>query len=148
MRDGRRMEPATLGGCQCGAVAYTIDAGPAKSTVCHCRMCQRATGNAFAPLFEVMTTAINWQGTPAIYASSDQVERGFCGQCGTPLFYRGAARDTTELMTGTLNSAFDYCPIANHGVESRQAWLATLLSLPDRVTFGEPITSRQTPEAP
>jgi hypothetical protein len=148
MRDGWKEEPATSGGCQCGAVRYGIDAGPAKSTVCHCRMCQRATGNAFAPLFEVMTSAVHWQGTPATWASSDQVERGFCAACGTPLFYRGTHRDTTEVMTGTLAPGFAYRPIANHGVESRQDWLATLPTLPDRVTYGEQVTSRQSPEGP
>ncbi|MGL5010646.1 MAG: GFA family protein [Paracoccaceae bacterium] len=149
MRDGWKQEPAVTGGCQCGAVRYAIAAGPAKSTVCHCRMCQRATGNAFAPLFEVMTTAIRWTGTPATWPSSDQVERGFCGTCGTPLFYRGHSRDTTEIMSGTLTPRFDYRPIANHGTESRVGWLATLSGLPDRATFfsaGEVISSRQAPE--
>jgi hypothetical protein len=151
VRLGWKLEPATSGGCQCGAVCCAIDAGPAKSTVCHCRMCQRATGNAFAPLFEVMTTAITWHGTPATWASSDQVERGFCSTCGTPLFYRGIARDTTEIMVGTLTPDFVYQPIANHGVEARMAWLGTLHTLPDRETFfapGEVITSRQCVEQP
>lgn len=151
MRSGWKDEPATFGGCQCGAVRYAIDAGPAKSTVCHCRMCQRATGNAFAPLIEVMTTAIRWHGTPATWASSDQVERGFCGTCGTPLFYRGIARDTTEIMVGTLDANFAYRPNANHGVEARMAWLGTLHHLPDRETFvapGEMIASRQSAERP
>jgi hypothetical protein len=151
VRPGWKMEPATFGGCQCSAVRYAIDAGPAKSTVCHCRMCQRATGNAFAPLFEVISTAISWEGAPATWASSDQVERGFCRICGTPLFYRGIARDTTEIMVGTLTPNFAYRPIANHGVEARMAWLGTLHTLPDRETFlapGEVITSRQGPEQP
>jgi hypothetical protein len=150
MRDGWRMEPGVTGGCQCGAVRYAIAAGPAKSTVCHCRMCQRATGNAFAPLFEVMNDALTWQGSPATWASSDECERGFCATCGTPLFYRGVHRDTTEIMVGTL-AAHDYRPIANHGTESRMDWLVNLAHLPDRVTFldpGQTITSRQSPEFP
>jgi hypothetical protein len=151
MRDGWKAEPATSGGCQCGAVRYTIDAGPAKSTVCHCRMCQRATGNAFAPLFEVMASAVRWTDTPATWASSKECARGFCAICGTPLFYRGIARDTVEFMAGTLQPGFTYRPIANHGVESRMGWLGTLHSLDDRETFfapGDTITSRQAPEGP
>ncbi len=149
MRDGWKAEPATHGGCQCGALRYSVAAGPAKSTVCHCRMCQRATGNAFAPLLEVMTTAISWTGLPATWASSREVERGFCATCGTPLFYRGLRRDTTELMAGTLSPDFTYRPVANHGVESRMAWLADLHTLPDRQTFfspGQTITPLQAPE--
>jgi hypothetical protein len=150
MRDGWKMERSVTGGCQCGAVRYAIAAGPAKSTVCHCRMCQRATGNAFAPLFEVMADALTWQGMPATWASSDACERGFCAICGTPLFYRGIQRDTVEIMAGTM-TAHDYQPIANHGTESRAAWLSHLNTLPDRATFfdpGETITSRQSSELP
>ncbi len=150
MRRGWRGEPGASGGCQCGAVRYALAAGPMKSTVCHCRMCQRATGNAFAPLLEVMTGAITWTGAvPATWASSEEVERGFCGTCGTPIFYRGVRRDTTEFMAGTLAPGFVYRPSANHGVEARQSWLDDLPQLPMRETFfapGETITSRQFPE--
>jgi hypothetical protein len=149
MRPGWRDEPEVTGSCQCGAVRYVIAAGPAKSTVCHCRMCQRAAGNAFAPLYEVMTGAIRWHGTPATWASSDEVERGFCGTCGTPMFYRGLRRDTTEVMAGTLAPGFDYRPVANHGVEARKVWLDMLGGLPMKETFfapGESIHSHQSPE--
>jgi hypothetical protein len=35
------------GGCQCGAVRYALGEQP-ESTVCHCRMCQKAVGGPFA----------------------------------------------------------------------------------------------------
>lgn len=38
------------GGCQCGAVRYEISGGLGRASICHCRMCQKALGNAFAPL--------------------------------------------------------------------------------------------------
>jgi hypothetical protein len=135
MRDGWRQEPEVTGACQCGAVRFTIAAGPAKSTVCHCRMCQRAAGNAFAPLLEVMHDAVTWHGAPAVWASSNLAKRGFCATCGTPVFYRGIGRDTVELMAGTLDPAFRYDPIANHGVEARVGWLAGLGEKVDRETF-------------
>jgi hypothetical protein len=149
MREGWREEPEVTGGCQCGRVRYTVAAGPAKATVCHCRMCQRATGNAFAPLLEVMTSAVAWECEPAVWASSTLAERGFCATCGTPVFYRGIGRDTTEFMAGTLDPAFAYRPIANHGVESRVDWLAGLAALRDRETFlaeGATLVSHQVPE--
>jgi hypothetical protein len=36
------------GGCQCGAVRYEIQGALEDKHVCHCRMCQRATGGLFA----------------------------------------------------------------------------------------------------
>jgi len=149
MRPGWKEEPAVTGGCQCGAVRFAVANGPAKATVCHCRMCQRATGNAFAPLLEVVSAAVTWTGTPAVWASSNVAERGFCAACGTPLFYRAIGEDTVELMAGALNPGFAYRPIANHGVESRVDWLAGLAHLPDRVTPADSVAairSRQNPE--
>ncbi|MGG2476082.1 GFA family protein, partial [Rhizobium sp. BR5] len=37
-------------GCQCGAVRYRIEGGLRYPHLCHCRMCQKASGNYFMPL--------------------------------------------------------------------------------------------------
>ena len=48
---GRRArKPVATGGCQCGAVRYAFYAPLENAHVCHCRMCQRATGGVFAAL--------------------------------------------------------------------------------------------------
>ena len=44
-------EPLAMsGGCQCGAVRFRVTSF-GRSSVCHCRMCQKATGGLFAALF-------------------------------------------------------------------------------------------------
>jgi hypothetical protein len=134
------------GRCQCGACRFAVTAGPAQVTVCHCRMCQRATGNAFAPLLEVCEARVSWTGTPATWASSSIAERGFCATCGSPLFYRRPGGGTIEFMAGSLDRPDLYDPAWNHGVESRLPWLARLGDLPDRETFlaaGETVLSHQ-----
>jgi len=35
------------GGCACGAVRYRVKNAPFRTSVCHCRNCQRRTGSAF-----------------------------------------------------------------------------------------------------
>lgn len=135
-----------LGACQCGAVRFAVSPGPARQTVCHCRMCQRATGNAFAPLIEVEDTRISWTGYAKTYRSSNVAERGFCDECGTPIFYRGFGRGTTEFMVGTIDTPIDYTPIANHGSESRLAWVFGLAAVAEKETFfseGETVVSHQ-----
>lgn len=145
MQRGWHIQPEVHGGCQCGAVRYRIGPGPAKAVVCHCRMCQRATGNAFAPLLEVASARIVWQGSPAEWASSDIAVRGFCPTCGTPLYYRG--KDSTEIMAGTLAPGCAFHPSENIAVESRQPWLADLAHLPQIATPADYLVrSRQAPE--
>lgn len=128
--------PATTGACQCGAVRFAISAGPALASLCHCRMCQRASGNAFVPLYEVPAARITWAGArPAEWASSNISQRGFCARCGTPLYLR--TDDTFEIMAGCLSPGFPFRPTQQAGMESRKSWLDTLPDLPAHTTRPE-----------
>jgi hypothetical protein len=73
------------GGCQCGAVRFVAERLGA-SSICHCRMCQKATGGFFGPYVDVQ--GFDWtRGAPKYFASSQAVRRGFCEACGTPLTF-------------------------------------------------------------
>ena len=86
------------GGCQCGAVRYHVTAMMDNAHVCHCRMCQKAVGGPFASLAAAPRAALTWtRGTPAVFHSSAQVARGFCRDCGTPLFYDYLGGKTVNL---------------------------------------------------
>jgi len=37
------------------------------------------------------------------YRSSDFAERGFCGECGSSLFWSAADRDTISIMAGSID---------------------------------------------
>ncbi|MEM9062612.1 MAG: GFA family protein [Pseudomonadota bacterium] len=122
------------GGCQCGAVRYRAALPLGRSSICHCRMCQRAVGNAFAPL--VVAKDVAWNGTPATWASSNIAERGFCAECGTPLFLRDfdAPARECEIMIATLDDP-EIAPPQHHvGIESRIDWLKIADGLPEYVT--------------
>jgi hypothetical protein len=135
------------GGCQCGAVRYRVTQPLGTSSICHCRMCQRAAGNVFAAL--VSARGVVWQGTPGRWASSDIAERGFCRDCGTPLFIADIGSDEIELMIGTLDDPGLAPPEHHYGVESRVAWLKLADGLPGYATGGRPgetlptVTSKQ-----
>ena len=80
-------EPIT-GGCQCGAVRYRAETELTNPHLCHCRMCQKAAGNYFMPLAGAPRERIVVpRGEPGWFHSSDIVRRGFCRDCGTPLFF-------------------------------------------------------------
>lgn len=98
------MEQTTdiTGGCQCGAVRYLIGS-LGQSSVCHCRMCQRAFGAFYAPL--VVAIDLEWtSGSRRLYNSSNISQRGFCGDCGTPLSFENFDDDDVEIATGSLDN--------------------------------------------
>lgn len=76
------------GGCQCGAVRFRLEGKLGDASVCHCRMCQKASGNFYLPLVSVRGAKLIWtRGERTRFQSSNHVWRGFCGNCGTPLTY-------------------------------------------------------------
>jgi hypothetical protein len=102
------------------------------SHICHCRMCQKAVGNFFAALVGAPNDELVWtRGAPAVFASSDLAERGFCAQCGTPLFYRSIGGTRTGLTTGSLDDPSVAPPHVQVGMEGRYAFMDGLLYLPD-----------------
>ena len=119
------------GGCQCGAVRYALSAPPRGSSICHCRMCQKAGGAPFMAFTGVRQEhfALS-RGAPAIYRSSEIAERGFCAVCGTPLTYRLIGRNHISVTIGSLDSPADVAPMEQIGVESALPWFAGLAALP------------------
>ena len=126
------------GGCQCGAVRIVASEAPVRISVCHCRMCQRATGGLHAPLAEFAPGTLRIEGEPTSWASSNVSERGFCPRCGTPLFLRDLADGTTEVMLGAMADPVALAPTYQYGVESRMPWLAAMTDLPGYETGAGP----------
>lgn len=128
----KRIATTVTGGCQCGAVRYRSTAILDNAHICHCRMCQKAVGNFFAALVGAPNDALMWtRGTPATFASSDLAERGFCADCGTPLFYRSIGGARTGLTIGSLDDPTLAPPHVQVGMEGRYAFMDGLLHLPD-----------------
>ena len=93
------------GGCQCGALRYEWQEKPTHSSVCYCRMCQKASGQPFMGLTGGKIEHLRWtHGTPSVFKSSNMAERGFCRECGTPLTYKF---DGTGNISVTINSLDD-----------------------------------------
>jgi hypothetical protein len=119
------------GGCQCGAVRYALTAAPSDSSICHCRMCQKAVGGPFAALATVRRAHLTWtRGEPARFASSSLATRGFCAACGTPLTYEGVSADQIAVTTCSLDNPLAAPPARAYGIEGRVAWLDSIGALP------------------
>jgi hypothetical protein len=129
-------KPVATGGCQCGAVRYAFYAPLENAHVCHCRMCQRASGGVFAALAGGKPENFAWtHGTPAFFASSNLAQRGFCEKCGTPLSYKydaPAARMYTTI--GSLDRPGDVELVKQYGIESRLPWVKFCENVPEERT--------------
>ena len=132
------LDITVTGGCQCGAVRYHASAMVDNAHICHCRMCQKAVGNLFAALVAAPRDALTWtRGTPAVFKSSDQVARGFCADCGTPLFYEYLEGSRINLTMGSLDNPGQFPPHEQFGIEARVGWFGGLSMLHDAGTTEE-----------
>lgn len=120
------------GGCLCGKIRYEISGVEIGNTVCHCVDCRRASGAPFFGWMSVAREAFRLvAGAPKIYASSAQVERGFCADCGTPLVYRHTAfADEIDVATGTLDEPGKAVPDHHTWVSQRLVWIGLADGLP------------------
>ena len=58
------------GGCQCGRVRYAAEVADDEAYLCHCRMCQCATGGVSVAYKNVARADLAWEHEPDWYASS------------------------------------------------------------------------------
>jgi hypothetical protein len=124
------------GGCQCGAVRYALYAAPTEIGVCHCRMCQKASGGPFGVFAVVNSGDFAWtRGRPASWQSSSRACRDFCATCGTPLAFRPLDRNAIDVMAGSLDEPEKAAPSHEVGREGKLSWVAHLAGLPGKTTL-------------
>lgn len=81
--------PTYSGSCLCGQVRYEVSHITSTSH-CHCGMCRKAHGAAFATYASVLKENHVFTAGAALvktYRSSAQVTRSFCSACGSPLLW-------------------------------------------------------------
>ncbi|MBG1232050.1 GFA family protein [Aestuariivirga litoralis] len=125
------MSEVFAGGCQCGAVRYELLERPTGAHICHCRMCQKQFGNFFAALVGVPKPKFRvTRGQMTHFRSSEDVQRGFCRDCGTPLTYEPLKRDGMGISIGSLDRHSEFKPEVQYGTEAREPWFDELHKLP------------------
>ncbi|WP_424136132.1 GFA family protein [Roseomonas chloroacetimidivorans] len=111
------------GGCLCGASRYTARGEPINIRICHCRLCQKATGAAFNARVLMPREAVEATGPIGRVASSAELKRGFCTQCGTTLFSERASAGVVGLTFGSLDDPDAFQPTDHIWTSSKQSWL-------------------------
>ena len=111
-------DPIHIGQCECGGVSYRIN-GPMRAVFnCHCLRCRRFTGHHMAAT-SVLVEHLTFVGDKTLrwYSPADDasVHYGFCGECGSSLFWRSDAHpNTVSICAGPLEGPT--------GLTTTQAW--------------------------
>ena len=120
------------GGCQCGKIRYRAEAPRDRASICHCRMCQRASGGPFMAFVRFPAQQVHWSSPPAVFASSNRVERGFCRDCGTPLTYRQVDGPNVSLTLHSLDDPAAVRPEISFSPGQAADWCLAIADLPGR----------------
>lgn len=115
-----------VGGCLCGGVRYAYDGQPIELSMCHCRMCQRATGSAYLAVTPVATAGFQLTAGADLlreYRAVAGKARVFCGRCGSPLYsYRDDRPEVRRLRVGTIDTPILPVEAYHAFVDSRANW--------------------------
>jgi len=95
------------GRCLCGKVTFRVASAKTHHHACHCSMCRRWAGG---PAFAVAVSGVQWSGADHIrrYESSEWGARGFCGECGSHLFFHFKPADDYYLTVGSFDDDSDF----------------------------------------
>ena len=93
------------GRCNCGAITYRSTSEPRYVTYCHCDICRRMTGSAYAVGVGVPADSLEVTGEVRGWRNPERPDRDavreFCPTCGSPMFTRYPAM--IFIKAGTLD---------------------------------------------
>lgn len=114
------------GSCLCGAVTLEIHGGIESIIHCHCSICRKSSGTAYATNgFIAIKDLVIKTGTENIsfYESAPGKKRHFCKVCAAPIFSSNEQLpDRLRLRLGILDSDIEEKPISHNFVSSRAKW--------------------------
>jgi hypothetical protein len=122
------------GSCLCGGVRFEVTGALGPVALCHCGMCRKASGSAFAANASVARTAFRLASGAELvrrYQSSPGHWRCFCGRCGAPLFGEIATMpDLIRLRLGLLDGDPGARPAYHWAVNFKAPWWEVTDALP------------------
>ena len=129
------MSKTYRGQCLCGQIAYEVKQIEPRMGHCHCTMCRKFHGAAFATLGEAKTENFRWiRGEELLksYTGSNGTVRQFCRHCGSSMTFEAAqsSGELVEFAMGTLDSDVDVRPDVHIFTEFGADWYDIADDLP------------------
>ena len=115
------------GGCECGFVRYRLVSDPIFVNCCHCGMCQRASGSAFAinAMIEADRVEVTSEGVPETVVTETGAKGERCPRCGIELwaYHRMFGDGLRFVRVGTLDESGSVEPDAHFFVSRKRPWV-------------------------
>lgn len=126
------------GSCLCGVVKFEVDEFLPQVAHCHCSMCRKFHGAAYATFAGVSRSKFRWvEGEHALkgYTAENGTIRTFCRHCGSSLMFASpnAPDDVVEIALGTVDGDIPVKPDAHIFVGSGANWTVLCDGLPQYV---------------
>lgn len=112
------------GSCQCGSIAFEFE-GSSFLTFCHCRICQKLHGSAFAPILHAESKTFKWlkgEEFLSYFNSSPQLKRAFCSKCGSNLPIVTHQQWHIAVPASVMNTPVEQQPVAHFYTRSKASW--------------------------
>ena len=114
------------GSCLCGAVRFTIKSEIKDIVCCHCSLCRKAQGSAFATNGNVELVNFNFisgQNNLTSFKASETQSKLFCKTCGSPIMSKNSSTPhMIRVRLGTIESDIEERPEAHIFVSSKANW--------------------------
>lgn len=124
------------GSCLCNAVRYEVAQMEPRMAHCHCSMCRKFHGAAFATYGEAKLENFRWiagEDKLKSYMASNGTTRRFCGECGSSMTFACAASADAKLVEfslGTLDTPIELRPDAHIYTNYKADWSSISDGLP------------------
>jgi hypothetical protein len=115
------------GSCLCRAVTFELLTEPTMVSHCHCSMCRKGHGAAFATYLTIErqnARLLSGLDNLTIYNSSSTIMRKFCRTCGSNVEWSGHPKypDLISIPLALLDTPFTPAAIKQFFVESQVSW--------------------------
>lgn len=109
------------GSCYCKKIRFEVVGELRGIIYCHCAQCRKISGHYLAAS-AAKNDELTVTGEVTWFRSSDMAERGFCGDCGTHMFWRADGENYTSIEAGAFDEETKLYGEKHIYVESKGAY--------------------------